>query len=381
MAAAVGVRARQGGMDGGGDFFLTSRPWLSLYGMRVRAVPPVGSVSHGGGAREKETSLIHRALPEELLVEVFARLPAQYLGRVACVCRRWRYTVRAPALWKEACFRAWQDEGEDALRFLQRRFFSSSWRTMWLHRPRIRFQGVYVSRNTYLRCGVVEWRNKRPVHMVCYYRYICFLPNGKVLYKTSPQVVRDVARQMQAAAHMRFPSSRVLAGGTDASSRAHDGIHLGRYSILDDSIQAALLYPGRRATLVQLKLRLRGTCVGANNRLDVLSLITGGVGHQATPRTPKEVDLLLQQHCRHRGAARGRGEGEGEGEGELEGGGVGGEGEEERDPLEVLAELDPEVPAVAHQRGTAAFVFVPFEDADTDILNLPVDKMDFYVPG
>ncbi|CAI7760217.1 unnamed protein product [Closterium sp. NIES-54] len=312
MAAAIGVRGRQGGMDGG-DLFFSSRPWLSLYGTHVRAVPPVGSVSHGGGGREKETALIHRALPEELLVEIYAlqRCP-QRVSKITLL--------------------------------------------------------LYVFAT---------------LHQVCYYRYMCFLPNGKVLYKTSPQVVKDVARQMQAAMHIRFPSSRVLAGGTDASSHAHDGIHLGRYSIVDDLIQAALLYPGRRATLVQLKLRLRGTCVGANNRLDVLSLITGGVGHQATPRTPKEVDLLLQQHCRHRGTARGRGEGEGGGqEGEMEGGGVGGEGEEEeRDPLEVLAELDPEVPAVAHQRGTAAFVFVPFEDADTDILNLPVDKMDFYVPG
>ncbi|CAI7874900.1 unnamed protein product [Closterium sp. NIES-53] len=265
-------------MDGG-DLFFSSRPWLSLYGTHVRAVPPVGSVSHGGGGREKETALIHRALPEELLVEVFARLPAQHLGRVACVCRRWRYSIRAPALWKEACFRAWQ---------------------------------------------------------VCYYRYMCFLPNGKVLYKTSPQVVKDVARQMQAAMHIRFPSSRVLAGGTDASSHAHDGIHLGRYSIVDD-----LLVGG---SAVSVEVSRVSVFVGTGRPLGV---VRGGLGRD------------------DHGGRLGRGEGE----------------EEERDPLEVLAELDPEVPAVAHQRGTAAFVFVPFEDADTDILNLPVDKMDFYVPG
>ena len=35
----------------------------------------------------------------------------------------------------------------------------------------MRFDGVYVSRNTYMRTGIVEWRVKNPVHLVCYYRY------------------------------------------------------------------------------------------------------------------------------------------------------------------------------------------------------------------
>ena len=46
-----------------------------------------------------------------------------------------------------------------------------SWRTMYLDRPHLRFDGLYVSRNTYIRTGVTEWRVKNPVHLVCYYRY------------------------------------------------------------------------------------------------------------------------------------------------------------------------------------------------------------------
>ena len=35
----------------------------------------------------------------------------------------------------------------------------------------------------------------------------------------------------------------------------------------------------------------------------------------------------------------------------------------------------------SHQRGKAPFVFVPWEGVQDSPLNLPVSKMDFYVPG
>ncbi|PSS17521.1 F-box protein [Actinidia chinensis var. chinensis] len=42
---------------------------------------------------------------------------------------------------------------------------------------------------------------------------------------------------------------------------------------------------------------------------------------------------------------------------------------------------NPEVPAVSHQRGLIPFVFVPFEEVETSVLNLPVETMDYFVPG
>ncbi len=42
---------------------------------------------------------------------------------------------------------------------------------MYLDRPHVRHDGVYVSRNTYLKTGIVEWTVKNPVALVCYYRY------------------------------------------------------------------------------------------------------------------------------------------------------------------------------------------------------------------
>jgi len=37
---------------------------------------------------------------------------------------------------------------------------------MFLARPHVRTEGIYVSRNTYIRLGATEWRVKNPVHLV-----------------------------------------------------------------------------------------------------------------------------------------------------------------------------------------------------------------------
>jgi hypothetical protein len=50
---------------------------------------------------------------------------------------------------------------------------------MYLDRGHLRFDGVYVARNTYVRMGAVEWRVKHAVHLVAYYRYLRFLPDGE----------------------------------------------------------------------------------------------------------------------------------------------------------------------------------------------------------
>lgn len=63
---------------------------------------------------------------------------------------------------------------------------------MFLQRPHLRFDGLFVSRNTYIRTGITEWRIKNPVHMVCYFRYLRFLPDGRFLYRTSPEVRHSV---------------------------------------------------------------------------------------------------------------------------------------------------------------------------------------------
>ena len=123
-----------------------------------------------------------------------------------------------------------------------------------------------------------------------------------------------------------------------------ESVYSGHYTFSDNKVEAAFLYPGLRPTVWRIRLRLRGTIVGANNRMDLFSLVTSGVndGEASSP----DEDIL---------------------------GVVEGWQEDETH--------NPEVPAVSHQRGLTPFVFVPFEEAETSVLNLPVERMDYFVPG
>jgi hypothetical protein len=89
------------------------------------------------------------------------------LGRAMCVCRKWRYSIRhCSALWQSACLKAWQTISyvENARICLAQ--YEGNWRKMYLERPRLRTDGIYVSRNTYVKAGLTEWTSRKSVHIV-----------------------------------------------------------------------------------------------------------------------------------------------------------------------------------------------------------------------
>ncbi|KAI5838386.1 hypothetical protein DFP73DRAFT_530986 [Morchella snyderi] len=59
--------------------------------------------------------------------------------------------------------------------------YGGSWRAMFQSRPRIRFNGVYISTCNYVRQGASQSGWNTPVHIVTYYRYLRFHDDGTVL--------------------------------------------------------------------------------------------------------------------------------------------------------------------------------------------------------
>lgn len=51
----------------------------------------------------------------------------------------------------------------------------NSWRLLFIHHPHLRFDGLYVSRNSYVKPGVPEFlvirRTYSPVNVCVYFRY------------------------------------------------------------------------------------------------------------------------------------------------------------------------------------------------------------------
>jgi F-box protein 9 len=90
----------------------------------------------------------------------------------------------------------------------------SSWSQVFQCYPRIRFTGIYISTVNYSRPGAtssfqnVSWNS--PIHIVTYYRYLRFYPDGSVvslLTTTDPiDVVPHISKETMMAA--RAPSHR-----------------------------------------------------------------------------------------------------------------------------------------------------------------------------
>lgn len=62
-----------------------------------------------------------------------------------------------------------------------------NWRTMYLQRPRLNFDGMYISKASYARAGEKGLDNfYQPWHLVEYYRYLRFFADGTVYFLTTP---------------------------------------------------------------------------------------------------------------------------------------------------------------------------------------------------
>ncbi|XP_056616468.1 F-box only protein 9 isoform X1 [Triplophysa dalaica] len=136
---------------------------------------------------ESDTSQVHiSALPFEVLMYIFrwvvsCDLDLRALEQLSLVCRGFYICARDPEIWRSACLRVWGRSCTKMLPFL-------SWREMFLERPRVRFDGVYISKTSYIRQGEESLDGfYRAWHQVEYYRYLRFFPDGQVIMLNTPE--------------------------------------------------------------------------------------------------------------------------------------------------------------------------------------------------
>lgn len=87
---------------------------------------------------------------------------------------KWFYNLaRTPQLWQAACQKIWPDS--------QPRSNPLAWRAMFISRPHMRFDGVYVSRIKYFRQGEQKPNLCCTLQTVFYHRFLRFFSDGLVL--------------------------------------------------------------------------------------------------------------------------------------------------------------------------------------------------------
>ncbi|KAI2468712.1 hypothetical protein F4781DRAFT_397123 [Annulohypoxylon bovei var. microspora] len=166
------------------------------------------------------------ALPDEILVHILRDVAVTDVGdfvRLAQVCKRLAFLVATEdQIWRRVCLGSefgfggmhfdWQTgifweplSGSDAdpdvfahdelvrQRQEERRattsallnsLYAGSWLTMFRRRPRVRFNGCYISTVNYIRAGQasvhqITWNS--PVHIVTYYRYLRLFRDGSAI--------------------------------------------------------------------------------------------------------------------------------------------------------------------------------------------------------
>ena len=323
---ASDVMARSRAADDGSMF---NRPWLAFYDRRARPPPCAADVP-----------AILRALDENSLCEIASRLGPRAFARLATTCAAFRDFVYAHDIdvWRGFCVDAFAHR-ESAAETAARKSRHGSYRAMFQQRLRLRTDGLYVSRNTYIKPGAKTMENAKCCHLVAYYRYFRFNRTGEFVCKTSPRRLRDEAKLLKDRA---------------ACARSNEVCHGGYTIDGEDRVRCEAIRPKSNGewSATYFWVRLRQNKPGASNRLDVVKIaMVDGDNDPPTP-TDEEWRAVDDEEALYR---RGLG---------------------------ICAQkFDGTAEVRVANRGLSTLVFVPWDEVNVHELNKTTEEMDFYFTG
>jgi len=323
---ASDVMARSRAADDGSMF---NRPWLAFYDRRARPPPCAADVP-----------AILRALDENSLCEIASRLGPRAFARLATTCAAFRDFVYAHDIdvWRGFCVDAFAHR-ESAAETAARKSRHGSYRAMFQQRLRLRTDGLYVSRNTYIKPGAKTMENAKCCHLVAYYRYFRFYRTGEFVCKTSPRRLRDEAKLLKDRA---------------ACARSNEVCHGGYTIDGEDRVRCEAIRPKSNGewSATYFWVRLRQNKPGASNRLDVVKIAkVDGDNDPPTP-TDEEWRAVDDEEALYR---RGLG---------------------------ICAQkFDGTAEVRVANRGLSTLVFVPWDEVNVHELNKTTEEMDFYFTG
>ncbi|KAI7862933.1 hypothetical protein BDF14DRAFT_1848978 [Spinellus fusiger] len=195
-------------------------------------------------------------LPGEVFQHILRHLLVQSLSSVASValvCKNFFLLTRSYSLWRFACEHAFQLPGmtyeqckkEQTKQVL---VYGGHWMRMLIERPRIRYDGVYISIGHYIRPGTSENAWSQVIHVVTYYRYLRFFPDGSILQHVTTEepihvvklLVPQFTQKQTFRGHFELDKDRILIRMRDPTIPQEDftmnltikGTHRGRHNKL-----------------------------------------------------------------------------------------------------------------------------------------------------
>jgi len=193
-------------------------------------------------------------LPVEILMKIFQGFDAKTLEKCSIVSKTWFIVARSGILWRPLCCK----EFADCKGF--RRMYNNNWRFMYINRPRLLYNGLYISKSEYIRPGLTEGVYVNPVHRVVYFRYLRFYPEGKLVYYLGSEMPKEFAEWFKPE-HRHKLSDKVCNGFFTKDEQL---IHI--------------WYKGAQKATFNTQLELYSTVAGKNNRLALKECRSFNVG-------------------------------------------------------------------------------------------------------
>lgn len=139
-------------------------------------------------------------LPVEIITDILVKSIHSNVNaamHISLCCRKLYDISNSQAVFRKLCCLAHAQTEQELSTFLIK--YDNCWRYMWLRKPRIRLDGVYISKVTYKRTG---WSDTltyiQPTHLVKYYRYLRFLTKSTFILLNTPQEPTDIVNVWQA---------------------------------------------------------------------------------------------------------------------------------------------------------------------------------------
>ena len=154
-------------------------------------------------------------------------LDVRSLEKFSSVCKGFYVCARDPDIWRLVCAKIW---GQSNINNYLTSY--SNWRNMFLTRPHLNYDGIYISKTSYARAGEKSLdMYYAPWHLVEYYRYLRFFSDGTVLFLTTPEEPKITVSKLK---------NRSINLNSNPLNMYYNSFHLNEHSILKGSWNLAL---------------------------------------------------------------------------------------------------------------------------------------------
>lgn len=180
---------------------------------------------------------------DEILKEIFSFLNAWERAKIGIVCKTWKMIDENTGyLYRRDCLKYWKKTArpeenvffypfKDTLELWGEEYPNGyndtreylkglkTWRNMWLTRPKVRFNGVYIARIAFIKQGQLNIDNLPSFQRIVFFRYIRFYDDFSVCSINTPIKPREFLKSVD----KQHPEARI---GEWARSSKHLTMHL-----------------------------------------------------------------------------------------------------------------------------------------------------------